>query len=486
MLAEGPFFIRLWAVPGMFRRLLTFRTRQQPLMVRLSYNYEMRSALTYPLAASLAEGTFTGIVAAKYFSASQLVIAFITAAPMFGNILALMWAELSRNRHKVPFVNALQAGVVISVGLVATTAFMPLDIGAWLFAAMIIAARLLASGIVTVRSVIWRANYPRNIRGQIIGRITVASTAMLLLSTVVGGFWLDKNPRAFMYFYPAAAMLGVIGIWQFSHIRVRREGQDLRRQQLIYTPQAEGVSQSDETNLLNYAPVRRTGFRVFFADAFEVLRQDKAFRTYQRYQFISGFSFMMFATPVLHMVSTEMTDPSREYLLANFVLQIIPMVVTIIATQLWAPLFDRVHITVFRVAQTLVSVIAQATLFVGAIVGISDPDLGLWIIGFAYVLIGISTGGGQLAWNLGHNDFAPADKAATYMGVHVMLTGLRGCLAPFIGAWLYQAFLGRYIFALCTACCIVALLGFTSMARTAPFSHAARPSASGKRKPARV
>ena len=53
----------------MFRRLFQFRTRHQPLMVRLSYRYELRSALTFPLAASLAEGSFTGVVAAKYFQA---------------------------------------------------------------------------------------------------------------------------------------------------------------------------------------------------------------------------------------------------------------------------------------------------------------------------------------------------------------------------------------------------------------------------------
>ena len=57
----------------MLGSFLSFRTRHQPYMVRLSYRYEMRSALTYPLAASLAEGSFTGVVAAKYFNGSTLM-----------------------------------------------------------------------------------------------------------------------------------------------------------------------------------------------------------------------------------------------------------------------------------------------------------------------------------------------------------------------------------------------------------------------------
>ena len=51
--------------------------------------------------------------------------------------------------------------------------------------------------------------------------------------------------------------------------------------------------------------------------------------------------------------------------------------------------------------------------------------------------IGISNAAGNLAWNLGQYDFAPPEKTAAYMGVHVMLTGVRGSFAPFLGVWLY-------------------------------------------------
>lgn len=428
-------------------------------MVRLSYRYEIRSALTYPLAASLAEGSFTGVVAAKYFQASPILIALITAAPMFGNIMAMIWSELSRNRRKVPFVNMLQAGVVLTIASVALTALLPVKVGAWVFAGQIVLTRMLASGIVTVRSVIWRANYPRNIRGQIIGRVTVVATAVLASATFLGSWWLDQNPRAFVYLYPLAAILGAVGIWQFSHIRVRREGQQLRRAQLLYTPRPEALAQTDETNVLNYDPPRR-GLRAFFLDAWKVLREDKAFRLYQRYQFLSGFAFMLFGPSLLYMVSKEMTDERREYLLATVVLQIIPLITMLAATQLWAPLFDRVHITTFRVIQTGVSVTAMLLLFAGARL---DQ---LWIVAAAQFLIGVTNAGGNLAWNLGHNAFAPGDRAASYMGVHVMLTGLRGCIAPFLGAWLYQVpWIGRNVFLLSALVSSMALAGFWSMAR---------------------
>ena len=146
------------------------------------------------------------------------------------------------------------------------------------------------------------------------------------------------------------------------------------------------------------------------------------------------------------------------------------MVVTIFATQLWAPLFDRVHVVVFRVYQSIISVTAQAILFLGAIWGLKfgSEQTGLAIIAAGQFLVGISNGGGNLAWNLGHNDFAPPEKATTYMGVHVMLTGVRGCFAPFLGSWLYLTPIGRNVFLLSALVCTVAMLGFMSMSRTAP------------------
>lgn len=433
-------------------------------MVRSSYVHEMRSALTYPLAAALAEGSFTGVVAVKYFDASPVLLAVITAAPMFGNVMALVWAELARTRRKVPFVNLLQAGVVASIAAVALTRPLPREVGGWVFALLIVLARVLASGIVTVRSAIWRYNYPRHTRGQIIGRITMTATFVLAVTTFAGSVWLDRDPAAYAYLYPLAALVGILGIYQFSRVRVRLEGQTLRRElQQVYTPRPEDLAQTDETNVLNYQPREHKGVRRFLAESMTILREDPTFRRYQWWQFLNGAAFMVMVPPLVFLVGREMTDPKTEYVRAILVLQIVPMATSILCTQLWAPLFDRLHIFTFRVYQSVFSVTAHAVLLIGALQG------ELWVIALGQFVVGVSNAAGNLAWNLGHNDFAPPEKSAAYMGVHVMLTGLRGCVAPFAGVWLFSALgIDRWVFALSGAMCFIATLGFISMARGAP------------------
>src|SRR5690606_28490788 len=108
-------------------------------------------------------------------------------------------------RRKVPFINVLQLGVVISVALVAATWFIPVNpatghpypIAGWSFALLIIVARVLASGIVTLRSAVWRLNYPRALRGQIISRISGIYNTVLSLVVLSAAWILDMAPQAY-------------------------------------------------------------------------------------------------------------------------------------------------------------------------------------------------------------------------------------------------------------------------------------------------
>lgn len=435
--------------------------RHQPFMLRRNYHYEMWSAMTYPLAAALAEGAFAAIVASKYFHASGMVIAVLTAAPMFGNIVALMWAELSRNRQKVRFVNGLQLGVIAGIASVALTVLITdRTVGAWVFALLIILVRIFAAGIVTVRSTLWRYNYPHHLRGQIVARINMIATAVLALTTFLGSRWLDANPDAYVWLYLMAAILGLIGVWQFSHVRVRREKSMLKEARLV-AARPESLAQTEETNVLNYLPAVHRSFLQTLNRAWTVLKEDRRFRQYQRWQMLAGFSFMMLQPPLVFLVSRELTDPRSDYTLATVVLQIIPLVTTILALPVWAPLFDRVMISRFRVIQGAFWLTAQTTVLMGAYF------LSLPIIIVGQVLIGLSIAAGNLVWNLGHNEFASPEKSADYMAVHVMLTGLRGFIAPFMGVWVFEFLrpygMGYGVFALSVCMNLVAWLGYWSM-----------------------
>ncbi|MEM1012184.1 MAG: MFS transporter [Planctomycetota bacterium] len=455
-------------------------------MVRRNYAYELKSSATFPLAAALAEGTFTGVVASKYFDGGPLLIAVITAAPMFGNILALLWSELAESRRKVPFINLLQIGLVVSMAAVGLTVFLPIEggVAGWTFAGLIIVARVIASGIVTLRSAVWRLNYPRAIRGQVIGRINGLYNFVLAVVTLAAALAMDKRPASFAIIYPVVAVISLFGVLQYSRIRVRGETTLLKRARLVPTAARPSMFLGSSGALhLDYARVMRSrvagsavgrlGKRI--RDAFRLLREDRIFRAYQWWQFVLGSSFMLMFPTLIHVISSEMTDPDTQYVLAIFVVNVIPLVTTTVLMQAWAPVFDRTDILTFRVLLGVTACLAHSLILLGAA---TDQ---LWLVAIGMFAVGTSFGGGQLAWQLGQNSFATKGNIGTYMGLHVMLTGLRGMFVPFTGVLIYRGLgwydqrigwsedggtpLGRWLFAVSVGLSLWALFGFFATRR---------------------
>lgn len=423
--------------------------RRLPYLTRANYLHELRASLTFPLAAAMAEGSFASVVAQKYFNASSLLVAVIVAAPMFGNVLALVWADLADRRPKVKFVNSLQLGVILCTSLVALTAFLPLEAGAWLFAALMVSARMFTSGIVTAKNLIWRYNFPKHSRGLIVGRVNMIGHAMFALTTFAGSRVLDGHPEAYIWVYLACSLLGLVGVWEFSRVRVRGERHTLaiaRRR-----PKAHPVK-----HLLALAK-----------ESVHLLKNDRDFRVYQRCQMLQGAAFMMMLPALFSMVNTQMTDRTGQYNLATTVVHVVPFVVTTLTIPLWATYFDRMNIVHFRVLQSAAALTTQIVIAIGAMTH------QLWLVAVGTFFLGISSAGGNLAWNLGQNAFAPPDKVGTYMGVHVMLTGVRGLFAPFIGTILFGGLqlgalqwegIGRWCFVVAAALCLMGTLGYIGMA----------------------
>jgi hypothetical protein len=143
----------------------------------------------------------------------------------------------------------------------------------------------------------------------------------------------------------------------------------------------------------------------------------------------------------------------------------VPMLVTPLAIWPWAQLLDRQHIVVFRSIQGWVTVAAIGCYVVG-ILG-HWP----WLLIPGALLMGVSMAAGMIGWTLGHNDFVRRGEEARYMGVHVMLTGIRGLLAPSLAIGLYYALnalspgLGPWALLLPLALVIAGARGFIAMRR---------------------
>lgn len=373
-----------------------------PPRVAQSFRREQVTELTLPVATSLMEGGFVAVVAAKAFEVDPWVIAVISASPMFGNLSSFFWNRISTARPKVPMVVTLQVLVLCCV--LAIAASPQSEWGVWVLVGSVISCRLLIAGIITARSVTWSLNYGRGMRARVTGRLQVIASLVVVLTTSLAGLVLDAHPENFRWLYGGGALIGLIGAWSFSHVHVSGE----KRQRVL---ERQGDEHGSTRNQF-----------------FSILRADSQYARYQLYQFTSGVAAMMLEPALVYLVSRQM---GASYVASIGITMIIPFLLNLTTLPLWARYLDRVHVTEFRARQNAGWVVGVLVMFWGA------WTMSLWWLAAGRVIVGIVNGGGSLAWQLGHNDFAPKDLLSAYMGVHVTLTGVRGAFAPFLGMALY-------------------------------------------------
>lgn len=398
-----------WTSP--LRSLL--RLPDLPPVALASLKREQLTEATLPIAFALMEGGFIGVIADKIYGVPPWVLAVITAAPMFGNLSSYLWNALASARRKVPFIVALQAGVLCCLVVIALSP--PGPSGTWILVGSLITSRFLIAGIITVRSVIWSLNYGRAVRARTTGRLQVITSLVMVLTSALAGALLDAEPGAFRMLYLTAALLSVAGIVAFSRVAVIGEA----RQRVLERRVAEP----------------RSGHRLSFL---AILRNDPNYARYQLYQFLAGTANMLLEAPLIYLVSRQL---QASYTASIGITLVIPFTVSLVTLPLWARYLDRVHVAEFRARQSVFWVASQLVMWGAALAG----SLAGLAIGRA--LLGVARGGGSLAWQLGHNDFAARDQLAAYMGVHVTLTGIRGAFAPFLGITLYLGWDGPLPFA---------------------------------------
>jgi hypothetical protein len=381
------------------------RSLRRPALPELplrGYRFERLTEAFFSSGCALMEGGFIGVIADKLFHVHPAVLALVTAAPMFGNLSSSFWARLAHGRRRVPWATSLMAAFTVCV---AGIAVIPEGLaGATALVMLLIASRLILGGIITLRSIVWTLNYPRETRGSVIARLSIINTLCLAGTSWVGGQILNANPQSFRLVYVGGALVGALGVLAFSRVPLLGETDHLAQEQ------------------------RASELGLHVGGMLSLLRADPLYASFLGWQMLSGISNMMVEAPVLYLVSRQM---GASYAESIAVTTVIPLVLSVLTTPFWAMYLDRVHVSAFRAAHAWSFSLSQLLLWAGA----GTQSLGLVLL--ARMVLGSARAGGGLAWNLGHNDFAPPDRVGLYMGVHVTLTGMRGAVAPFVGMALY-------------------------------------------------
>lgn len=275
---------------------------------------------------------------------------------------------------------------------------------------------------------LYRAFYPPTHRSLAVGWLKSIAFVSGGLAVLTATWIVSAHTRWYWLVFLSSGMLLLGSALTYSQIRVPASGSYL--------------ANDDE-------PPHRVLSR-----ALATLGADRRFLFYQSNFFVSGFANHM-STMLVAEVLRERLGAGALFMAVAF--SLIPTMMRAVAAPLWGPLLDRISPMAGR---AIFNVFLMATYSLYCFGGVTQQ---FWPFVIGAVLHGIGQGGNQINWTTSSLYFADRARVPLYNSVHVALTGMRGLIAPLVGAWLFSAKglgLGPWVFAISVA---LGALGFVGL-----------------------
>ncbi|MGQ9580249.1 MAG: MFS transporter [Armatimonadota bacterium] len=331
---------------------------------------------------------FVAVIARKTLHASAVEISLLSIAPMAGHLLSLVWANAMEGRPKMPFAiwSWIAARAPLVLCLFATES--------WRLVGIFAVTSFIASVAQPAYSAVMKEVYPDTERARIMGYVRVCTIGTYVLVTAIASpFVKGYNYR---YVFPLAAVFGIASALAFGRIKTSR---------------VEGNAET---------PLHR-----FVGSGLMILREDPGFAWFCGGIFVFGFANFL-ATPIYTIYEVEIGVDTTW----AGVYSIIAALTMTVAYFYWGPYTDRKH------PQHVVAVQALMFSLIPIMYCFATRP---WMLLPAMIIGGIVNAGLELSYFNGVLYFAPEDRVTSYQGVFFSLMGLRGIVAPFLGAALQQS-----------------------------------------------
>ncbi len=332
---------------------------------------------------------FTAFIARDRLQAGGFELGLMTAAPFVGNLIALPLSHLLDRGHPVRAV-ALAHTVARSTMVAASFVH-----GSVAFAWVVFAVQCIGAVSAPLAATVLRQIYPLEWVGRLLSYSRFLLLGGMILSTLVAGVLIERF--SYRWVFLAYAPLGLVAMFIYSRIRI-----------------PGGAAAATEGDV-----VRHT------LGALRLLKEDPAFRWFSLAVFVYGFGNLM-SVPVCTIYQVDVLKITSAQLAT---LNIVTQVVWMLSYVFWGRIVDRV--SPLRVV--LVNTLLGAVMPLNHIIATD-----VWMLLPMALVNGVVYAGIELSYFNSVMHFSTPETTARYQGVHSLLLGLRGCVAPFVGAVMAQ------------------------------------------------
>lgn len=369
-----------------------------PPEVKETFRYDLDYGISkgFVLAGS---ASVAGVIVKKTFGAADYEVALLHSSVSLGLLFSIFVATHAEKPNKMNYV--FYPDMVARVLFILTAVVSVIWPVSLPFTLILCAAYAFNSVNTPVITSIYRTHYPDHARGKIMGVVRTVFNIAFVAAAYLFGLMLEWDGRNYIYVYPIIGLVGVWGCLRFRKIP-------------MFPTERNGNAPPEH-------PLVQT---------IRVLRTDTSFAYFMLYWAIFGFAALM-VDPVK---TIFVTDPKHgieaNYEEAVLAVTVIPQAVMLLTFAFWGKQIDKYGVIRIRFLLNILPTINLLLFY------FADDLTTVYI---ASVLQGLSMSGAQLSWQLCVMEFAPRHQVGLYMGIHTMLTGVRGLVAPFVGAYLIGA-----------------------------------------------
>ena len=327
---------------------------------------------------------FAAFIAIKSLDASSTEAIILTNGSQIVFILAYLFSTIMAGRSKTPFLIA--AGILTRLSMVACAWVS----GSTLFTIILCIAFFGQVIYIPAINNLGQNNYRAEHRGRVTGMITLWALLAHVVITLFVGSFLEKDPMAYQWLFPAAGITGFIAYYIASQIRSRRNTAAKTRQ------------------------LRRS-----FRDLLAILKCNTTFLKFQLCFFIYGVGFMACMPTNILVVTQELNMSYQEFSVGILICSSLCIA---LLSPMSGRIFDKLGPTSSSALFFLLLALHPACMYAA----LHFQSIGL--VYLAYILFGAAISGVNQGWLNGPMYYAGKDDSAVYMGIHMSNVGLRAII----------------------------------------------------------
>ena len=363
-----------------------------------TYRYDTLRAPFYGILES-GWGTFALIIAIRHFDAPETYKAFIAGAWPMGFLLTPLTLYLlaklrSRPSLAAGFMFALSAVLMIGATLAHSLA---------LFTVLIITSQIATGQHGPLALQIYAENYAPSERGSRMTTPFILTALSAILFSLLGGWLLDASIGYYQILFSIMVVAAVMAAWLTCQI-----------------PSAPLSPEHIGNPWQNISLIWKDRFFGFLLGTWMLLGLGNLITMPIRVEYLANPKYGI----------------NADNTMIAFLLLVVPSAARVLSTKMWGRVFDKLHLITTRNVLNVCFLLGIGGFFF---------TKNLVILTVAMTLVGLATGGGKIIWSLWVTKIAPAEKASSYMTIHMALTGVRGTLAPFIGYWILSRSAPAYV-----------------------------------------